>query len=367
MKVVNVLSVWRALYEKHQKTVTKRQLLLFWQFNGDNRSFCNYHCPYCYGERYKNYRHYWNGKLDKWQQAFERLNRDIYFVFSYGEAMGSHGFYDCVNMIGEHPTWTLNIVTNLSYPPERLIASRLGQEKRVFIIASWHPLGCEDREKGWKNFQKHLLALKEAEIPVQVMYLWYKPQIEWFPEYFEWLDKNDFRVNIRRHLHQKRPLISKLFRRFLPKYFSGKFELEDYSPEEEACLYTFNCPKVAKYNLDLASTYGRPCSAGKDMILVEHDGTVKPCADCCGPNHKLGNIFDPKFRLNKDYIRCPTNTCGGHYGMLHLIDNEFGELPERLWNDNFVSQVENLPQTSPVAYARREERLECLEAIKNGR
>jgi len=32
--------------------------------------------------------------------------------------------------IGRHSTWTLCIVTNLSYSPEQLIASRLGREKR---------------------------------------------------------------------------------------------------------------------------------------------------------------------------------------------------------------------------------------------
>jgi len=344
--------------------LTERQLFCFFQFNGGNQSFCDQHCPYCYGKDGKTYEHYWNGKIDEWKKAFERLNRDIYFVFSYGEAMGSHGFYECVDMIGEHPTWTLNIITNLSYSPERLIASRLGREKRVFITACWHPLGVDDRIQGWENFKKNLLLLKKAEIPVHVMMVWYKPQIKWFPEYFEWLDKNDFRVGVRRFVYDKYPRLQKLFRRFFPRLFAGKIVLENYSEAERGYIYAYTCPIVTKYGLDLASTYGIPCSAGKDLILVEYDGTVKLCACCYGPNHRLGNIFDENYRLNDHLIKCPTNSCGGDFGMLHLVDEEFGPLPKRLWNDTFISQVEGIKQSSPVVYHKREEMLKWLEEIK---
>ena len=349
------------------ENMTERQLFVHFQFNGDNHSFCNQKCEYCYGRKGKTYKHYWNNKINSWEYAFERLNRDIFFVMSYGEAMGSHGFYECVDMIGKHPTWTLNIVTNLSYSPERLIASRLGKEKRVFIIACWHPLGVDDRVQGWENFKKNLLLLKKAEIPVHVMMVWYKPQIKWFPEYFEWLDKNDFRVGVRRFVYSKHPKLQKLFRRYLPKRFAGKYTLENYSEAERGYIYAYTCPIVTKYGLDLTSTYGIPCSAGKDMILVECDGTVKLCACCYGPNHKLGNIFDETYTLNKHLIKCPTNSCGGDFGMLHLIDEEFGSLPDRLWNDTFISQVEGIRQTSPVVYHRREEMLKWLEEIKRER
>ena len=263
-------------------------------------------------------------------------------------------------MIGEHPTWTLNILTNLSYSPDRLLASRLAKEKRLFITASWHPLGTSDRTKAWSNFKKNLLKLKKAEVPVQVMYLWHKPQIKWFPEYFRWLDSHDFRVNIRRRL-KRSSIFTVMFRKLFPKRFSGKFKLENYTPLERQCLYAFNNPKTLKYSLGLHSTYGMECTAGKDMILVEHDGTVRLCADC---TNCLGNIFDKNYTLNADCIKCPTNTCGGHYGMLHLKDKEFGELPEQLWNDTFVSQVEGLKQSSPVAYRNREEILMLMKHLK---
>jgi len=343
-------------------------LFLFWQFNGDNRSFCNQHCPYCYGRLRKTYRHYWNGKVAEWRKAFERLNRGIYFVFSYGEAMGAHGFYECVDLIGEHPHWVLNILTNLSYSPERLIASRLGREKRVFVSACWHPLGVDDRVKGWENFKRNLLMLKEAGIPTHTSMVWYRPQIKWFPEYFDWLDKNDFRVKVRRFIHPKYPLVVRAsLRRILPKWFAGKFVLEDYTKAERGYLYASSSPSVIKYGIELEPTYGTPCLAGKDMILVECDGDVKLCADCVGHQHRLGNIFDENFKLNNNPTKCPTNTCGGDYGLLHLFDEKLGTPANKLWDDPFISQIENLPQTSPVAYPHRKEMLKWLEEIKKER
>ena len=320
----------------------------------------------CYGKENKDFKHYWNGAVKKWEKAFERLNRDIYFVFSYGEAMGSHGFYECVDMIGKHPKWTLNIITNLSYSPEKLINSQLGKEKRVFVVACWHPLGVSDRHKGWENFKKNLLLLKDAEIPTHVMMVWYKPQIPLIPDYFDWFDSHNIRFGVRRYVNDavKQPVLRKVLRRAFPRQFAGKIVLEDYTEAEKGFLYAYTDPKAIKYGLDMESTFGKFCYAGKDMMLVKHDGTVTLCACCYGENHELGNLFSPSFKLRTTSTRCPTNTCGGDFGMLVLPDLEFGALPKQMWNDTFISQVQDLPQKSPVPYQNREEMIKWLGLIK---
>lgn len=340
----------------------KRQLFVFWQFNGDNKSWCNLNCPYCYGGL-KEMRHYWNGKIKQWEEAFMRLdaqhgNSGIYFVMSYGEAFGSNGFYECVNMIGEHPNWTLCVITNLSYDPKRLIASKLARGKRVYVIASWHPLGRNDALKAWLQFQKHLLKLKKADIPLLVQYLWYKPQIKLFPEFFRWLDLHDIRVNVRRYLGNiggvKLPVIH--------RYVGGKNYPEAYNDSERGYIYSQACPKVAEYGLNLASPKGKDCLAGKDLILVKYNGTVGLCCDC--PQVELGNVFNPDFKLQTQLVKCPTSICGGDYGMLHLIDDRFGALPVRLERDNFVSLVEGVKQGSPVPYHKREEMIRWLRKMQ---
>lgn len=320
-------------------------------------------------------KHFWNGDIAKWEKAFERLNRNIYFVMSYGETFGGHGFYECVDMIGRHATWTLNIVTNLSINPERLIASQLGQEKRVFINACWHPLGVKDRVRGWELFKKHLLQLQTAGIPTHVLYLWYPPQIHWFPEYFDWLDKHDIRVSVRRYVGNyggRRVYGLQFLRRRIRNLTGMKIMTSDslggknypaaYTEAERKFLDVMTCPKVIEYGINCTSTHGRQCTAGKDMILVKYDGDVGLCADAY--TYRLGNIFNPSFKLKTEPVRCPITICGGDYGMLHLTDERFGPLPSRLWCDTFVSQIEEIPQSSPVAYPKRVELLKCLEELK---
>jgi MoaA/NifB/PqqE/SkfB family radical SAM enzyme len=339
-----------------------KELFAFWQFNGDNRCYCQLHCPECYGGKVRTYKHYWNGDVDRWARAFERLNRDIYFVFSYGEALVSKGLYECVDMIGKHQNWTLNIISNLMASPERLVKTKLAQDNRLFLMPCWHPEGVDNPIKDWETFKKHLLMLKDAGVQTHVMMVWFPPVIKHFPEYFEWLDKNDFRVGVRRFVYEsfwnKIPKI-----RNLP-WFVDRYTLEKYAPAPEGYIRAYTCPKVTKYGLDLSSPRGKLCYATRDMILVEQDGTVKPCASCTKDKQKIGNIFDITFKLNTKPFRCPTNNCGGDFGMLVLPDEEFGPLPEKMWRDTFISMVENVKQSSPVAYPQREEMLKCLDQLK---
>lgn len=343
-----------------------KELFVFWQFNGDNRCYCQLHCPECYGRDTRNYKHYWNGDAEKWEHAFERLNRDIYFVFSYGEALLSRGFYECVDMIGRHENWTLNIISNLMANPEQLLNSRLAKEKRLFITACWHPEGVDNPKEDWETFKKHIQMVKDAGVPLHVMMVWFPPVTKHFAMYFEWLDQNGFRVGVRRYVDDKvkHPLIRKILRRALPKWFAGKYTLAKYTEAEKGFIYAYTCPKVTHYGLDLASPRGMPCNAGKDMMLVKHDGTASLCASCYGSNHEVGNVFNPNFKLNNHATRCPTNNCGGDFGMLVLPDSNYGVLPERMWRDTFISQVENIPQSNPVAYPRRGEMLKWLGELK---
>jgi hypothetical protein len=343
----------------------KRQLFIFFQFAGNNFSYCNQVCPYCYGGKQKDQQSYWNGDINKWEKAFENLdiqhgNSGIYFVMSYGESMGMQGFYECVDMIGRHPTWTLCIVSNLSFSPERLINTRLVREGRLFLHPCWHPFGMADgnRSRGWAAFKRHLLMLKKAGVPIHVLYLWWKPQISLFPEYFYWLDANNIRVNVRRYVGKIGDYKLPFFRRT----FGGKTYPKAYTKAEHGFIYANTCPKVSKYGLDLVSPKGRLCTAGKDMILVKFNGEVAYCADT--ENTNIGNVFDPDFRLSNEPIKCPTCLCGGDYGMLHLVDDEFQANPVQLPKDAFLSIAENLQQGSPVPYPKRAEMLKWLKQIK---
>lgn len=290
----------------------------------------------CYGGPNKPNLTLWNGEVEAWTLAFERLNRDIYFTLSYGEPMGSPGFYDVIDIIGKHDNWECCIITNLSFSPERLLESKLAKDKRVYVIGCFHPLGGAD----WEIFKKHILMLRDSDIKLMSMYLFYPPQIEWFKEYWKWFDANNIRTYVRRYIGK----------------YEGKQYPFAYSPEVKQFMRAMTQPKTVKYGLDLTSPKGRLCTASKDMILVHHDGTIGLCADC--PNNYIcdANIFDPDFKLNDSMVYCPTNLCGGDYGMFHLIDGEFGDLPEKIWHDCFVAQTENITGggREKVNYPKRE-------------
>ena len=267
-----------------------RQLFCFFQFSGGNEDLCNLKCPYCYGGINKRMIDRWNGRVDDWTNAFERLDRDIYFNLSYGESMVSKGFYPVMDIIGNHPRWEVSLITNLTISPETLLKMRVAQDKRLYVHASWHPLGGAK----WSDFKKHLLMLQDANIPTIVMYLFYPPQIEAWKHYFSWLDKHNIRTCVRRFVGE----------------YEGKPYPRSYSKEVWDFLYAMLQPKTRKYGTDLASPQGNLCSASKDMILVHHDGGVGLCADCPGAIEDA-NIFNPSFKLNMGLIRCPTRLCGG--------------------------------------------------------
>ena len=274
--------------------------------------------------------------MDKWTRAFERLNRDIYFTLSYGEPMGSPGFYDVIDIIGNHNNWECCIISNLSFSPEKLLASKLAREGRVYVIGCFHPLGGAD----WEVFKKHALMVNE-KLKFMSMYLFYPPQIEDWKKYWRWFDDNNIRTYVRRYIGD----------------YEGARYPDFYSKEVKQFLRDSSQPKTVKYGLDLTSPRGRVCSASRDMILVHHDGRIGLCADCPENYISRANIFDDNFKLNQSMVYCPTNLCGGDYGLLHMTDGEFGDLPETLWHDCFVAQTENIRGggKEPVIYPRRSE------------
>lgn len=346
----------------------KRELFVFWQFNGDNSSYCNLTCPECYGHDGKTYQHYWSGDVAKWEKALVNLDKlhgdsGLYLVYSYGEALGSKGFHECVEMIGRHPSWTLCIVSNLMLPVERLLKSQLVKDRRLFIIASWHPEGVADRVTGWEVFKQHVLSVKAAGVPLHVLYCWYPGIIEWFPEYFDWLDANDIRFSPRRFLGT----VGGFKIPFTHKIIGGKRYPLHYSGPESVFLYAANCPKVQKYGLTPVSSKGLSCTAGRDLILVKVNGDVRLCADCENMDTGLGNIFSSDFKLGSGLVKCPSVYCGGDYGMLHLQDPCYAPTPERIGYDTFVSIVEGIKQSSPVVYRNRDKMIEYLNLIREQR
>jgi hypothetical protein len=346
-----------------------RELFVFWQFNGDNSSFCQLNCPECYGHniRMGMGKHYWNGRLEEWEEAFMKVDQQhggngIYFNFSYGETLLAKGVREVLTMIGQHQSWRVNIITNFLSDINWLLETKLAKEHRLYLVTCWHPEGVENPEKSWELFKHNLLLAKATGVPLHVMMVWFPPVIKDFPKYFKWLDSNNFRVSVRRFVIDKYWNTIPLIRR-LP-WVAGTYTLMNYSKAELEYLIASTSPKVVKYAVQLANTRGKVCTAGKDMILVKYDGVVAICAGCYAKRHEIGNIFNKSFKLPIKPLHCPINSCGGDFGMPHLVDPEFGSLPDKMWDDTFISMTEDIQQGSPVPYHNRIAMLRAVEEIE---
>ncbi len=319
-----------------------RPLFVFWQFNGDNSSYCNLKCPYCY-QLEKHQKHEWNNKPLEWEQALERLNRPLYLNVCYGEPMLAHGFYDILDMIGRHPDWECNLITNLSTSPEKMLNTQVARDGRLYVIASWHPLGGAD----WSKFQSHLLVLQSAEIKTLVMFVLYPPQIESWKQAFPWLDNHNIRTYIRRY-----------YGRFEKKTYPQAYSQRD----KDFLMAMANHPWSIKYCVNMTSPKRHLCYAGADKILIHSDGQVSTCADVANDN--LGNIFNPDFKLGTDPHICMYHTCGGDHGMLHMVDPEIGDPPDSFGHDCFpiVGTGIRGGGREPVYYPNRDEMMKWFTA-----
>jgi hypothetical protein len=60
---------------------------------------------------------------------------------------------------------------------------------------------------------------------------------------------------------------------------------------------------------------GRSCRAGRSVVSVDGDGTVRRCHFIKAP---LGNLYDPGFEAVLAERACTNATCGCHIGYVHL-------------------------------------------------
>jgi len=314
-----------------------RPLFLFWQFNGDNLNYCNYRCPYCYGQK-KAMQNLWKPELP-WEEMFKKLKRDIYFVLSYGESTVSPGFFEVLDIIGKHENWECCLITNLSQDPTKMLNSKLAREGRLYITACYHPLGGAEFNK----FTSHLLKVKKAQVKLITMFLLYPLQKRLYPALWGFCEENNIRCYLRRFNWTS----------------GGRKYPESYSLEERKLLESYYIPKVVKYGLNFTSPKNMKCSAGKDMILVHENGDVGYCAD--DANNIFGNLFNENFKLNSEDTICQSSCCGGDYGMLHLKDPDY-PMPQ-MGHDNFVCLVDNIKEGNPPFYPKRVEIEKWLKLV----
>ncbi len=258
--------------------LVRTQMIVLWQFNG-RYAHCNYSCPYCYVATSVNKGMHFKYSMEKWEEAFERhfQNKNVVFYLSYGEPTIASKFYDVLEMIGRHPNWEGKITTNLSLPLEKLLNTKVAQDHRLNINASFHPTQIDI-----DTFLKQCQKLREHNIEPSIIYVMYPPQIDDFENvYMPIFRKEKYLVHIR------------AFRGL----YKGKKYPAAYTFDEWKKTARYMDTANLKYQLGEVNGLGRLSLLGCSHILVDNLGRIEMCDSYVGDYH-YGNLFDQKINLD---------------------------------------------------------------------
>ena len=293
------------------RVVPRSQTVVVWAFNGIH-AFCNYQCEYCYVPTELNKGHYSKGDINGWHDAFKNTfgSRKLVFYLSFGEPMYAKSFYDVLDMIASEPNWHGHITSNLSFPLNKLVESKLVKEGRLNINASFHPT-----QTSINRFLDKLLFLRKHGIESPVIIVMWPPNLKDFPKWFEIFNGNNFLVHVRR------------FR----GWYGGKFYPKAYTEEERQFIAKYCDDGTIKYMLnDFGVDFrGKATYAGMYYLLVDNDGNVQTSPDC--QDKYLGNIFEENVNLFTDPSSYGLDWNGSVNGISSFLELGYRELEE-----NFV-------------------------------
>ncbi len=258
--------------------LTRTSLLVLWQFNG-RYAHCNYSCPYCYVATSVNKGIHFQYDMDTWEKAFDKHfhDKEVIFYFSYGEPMmAGNIFYDALEMIGRHPSWSVRMTSNVSLPLDRLLATRLAAEGRLNINASFHPT-----QISLSDFIKKCDEIRSHGIEPSVIYVMYPDQIDALEEYMPVFRAKGYVVHIR------------AFRGL----YKGRKYPQAYSHREWKKTAKYMDRGNFKYQLHAVNGLGRMSMLGMSHILIDNYGKIEMCDSYVGDRH-YGNIFDNRIFLD---------------------------------------------------------------------
>lgn len=264
-------------------------------------SSCNYGCEYCPFAK----RHETAAELARDRQALERFtgwvesrgpheDRIAILFTPWGEALTRRWYRDAlVRLTGMPHVARAAIQTNLSCPLDWVDACNLD---RLALWTTFHPsqvdratflARCRELDRRGVRFSVGVVGLREHLAEAQSL------RDELPPHVYLWINA---------------------YKR-VPDYYSAS-ELRQFEAIDP--LFPIN-------NIRHPSR-GRSCRAGRSVIAVDGDGTVRRCHFIPDP---IGDIYAPDFEAALTERACTNDTCSCHIGYVHLdhlrLDRVFGE------------------------------------------
>ncbi|MGA1823654.1 MAG: GDSL-type esterase/lipase family protein [bacterium] len=259
------------------RIISRRSIIILWQYNG-NPCKCNYACPYCTYNSKTQEGHYFSGKIEDWHDAFKKTfgNQHLVFYFGHGEPMVGDKWLDVVAMIGSEPNWEMRVISNISVSLTKLLQSRVSQEGRLNINASFHPSMTTI-----ERFLKKLYECRQYGIEVPIVYTMWPPYFKRFKNDFGIFNEHHFLIHLRR----------------FQGIFRGKRYPQGYTDEERQFMAKYMDDAMIKYMLSWEPSYGKLTWTGVDFIILDNKGNAGYCDDFRPNKYSLGNIFDNSLRL----------------------------------------------------------------------
>jgi MoaA/NifB/PqqE/SkfB family radical SAM enzyme len=263
-------------------------------------SSCNYGCEYCpFAKHHETAaelardRHALERFID-WVASRERTHDRMAILFTpWGEALTRRWYRDALVRL----TWMSHvekaaIQTNLSCRLDWVEACDL---RRLALWTTFHPsqvgraafiTRCRELDRRGVRFSVGIVGLKEHLGQAQAL------RRELPPHVYVWINA-----------YKRRP---------------------DYYSEEELRHFEAIDPHFP-VNTVRHPSLGRTCRAGRSVIAVDGDGTIRRCHFIREP---IGNIYEPGFEAALIERPCTNETCSCHIGYVHLdylgLDRVFG-------------------------------------------
>jgi len=274
---------------------------------------CNFRCEYCFYSVFieDKKKQNLNGEysIEKVIEGFNKSGLIWLIYITGGEPFLQPGFLElCRGLTEKH---YIGINTNLSTKNIYDFAKYINPEKVRFIHSSLH-IDERKRLDLIDDFLQKYHLLKKAGFNIYVTQVLYPPVLEKFDEIFEFFKKNGVivRPKIFRGYYKERHYpadYTQKEREKILNYFEISRKLDNLKPLE------MDPALDKKFIYGNLSFKGLLCSAGKDFVLIEHNGRVMRCY---GIAVDLGNIFEGEIHLFKKAEPCTADICPcPYYGL----------------------------------------------------
>ena len=273
---------------------------------------CNYDCSYCGSHASTEHRLIGRLTPDEYLDFFDSTGKIWKLHFTGGEPFLHPDFLRlCQALTARH---YISINSNLSTPRVRDFAANIDPARVQYIHCAVH-VEQRDRRAGWQNLSANVTSLLERGFPLFASLVMTPSAFAEFPRATQWLATLGI------------PVIPKAIRgayegRWYPQAYTAaeRVQFRHFSEQAELALTTGTGqpyrhhptvnPLLDRDYIDgIPDFTGIPCSAGRTIVSIGHDGNIFRC----GPKTLLGNIFDRRLNLFAQDRPCDDRFCGVYY------------------------------------------------------